>query len=430
MEQERITTDIPGITEQRENIGKDLEKSFEDRQIWEKNCKASELGQITAENNKNNCMLRAVESKFEVTKHRKDIIESTINSLNRKLMSLKDKMGNFHANIRELEHEKLAPANLQLPEYSNELDEEYDQLELGADGSLELFLLEQQQKDDQKTRSELEKSLDFSNHQKNKEDVRRLKKDQAIEAQLSKLHRKHEKRAEMLVELEEAQSRRIAVNDELKDIDLQLMKSKLAHLEKDETRVVELLSNEFGEVYGRLKDLCHCSDPDYEVTFKLAIKKYSEAILVDSSATALKCIQYLKDNCIPSEIFLPLKENELKEKNSSLEVLPNLQRQGIKLVKDVLVCDFPGIDVSKAVMYAAQKTLLCTDSATAAKASYNMSTRRNTVSLKILIYNTCLIPNFILFVVSGSYWHFESSLWYHYQIKYNNSLQGYRRFRS
>lgn len=368
---------LPEQKQQRENIEENFLKSIEDRQSLKKDLIEHELVRVT-DNHQHHCLLKAAEVKLAITKLREETTKRTITSLKGKLESVKVEEIEIQKIIGEIENEKLVASDIQLPKYSNELNEEHDRLEVETSGNLNLFLLEQHQKDDQKFRSEMEKSLEFWNNQKTKEDARKLQTDQVIEAQLTNLQSKTEKKTELLKNLLSSENRIKSISEEIKSIDLKLMKSKLARLEQEKSRVLELLK-EFGGVYGRLKDFCRSSDPEYDITLKLALKQHSDTILVDSTSTVLKCIQYLKDNSFPAELFLPL--NDLQDKSSSMKLHPNLQNQGIKCINDVLVCDSLEFDARKAVMFAAQKTLLCMDSQSATKAAYNIANKRQTVSI-------------------------------------------------
>lgn len=52
--------------------------------------------------------------------------------------------------------------------------------------------------------------------------------------------------------------------------------------------------------------MCHPQHKKYNVAVTKVLGKYMEAIVVDTEKTARQCIQYLKENLLDPETFLPL----------------------------------------------------------------------------------------------------------------------------
>lgn len=58
--------------------------------------------------------------------------------------------------------------------------------------------------------------------------------------------------------------------------------------------------------HGRLLEMCQPSHRRYQVAITKVLGKYMDAIVCDSEKTARECIQYMKDQRIEPETFLPL----------------------------------------------------------------------------------------------------------------------------
>ena len=82
------------------------------------------------------------------------------------------------------------------------------------------------------------------------------------------------------------------------------------------------MSWEFGRdclwQYGRLIDLCEPSHKKYQVAVTKVLGKYMDAIACDSEKTAKDCIQYMKEQRIAPETFLPLDYVEVRPVNEKL----------------------------------------------------------------------------------------------------------------
>jgi len=70
--------------------------------------------------------------------------------------------------------------------------------------------------------------------------------------------------------------------------------------------------------YGRLIDLCEPSHKKYQVAITKVLGKYMDAIACDSEKTAKDCIQYMKEQRIEPETFLPLDYVEVRPVNEKL----------------------------------------------------------------------------------------------------------------
>ena len=70
--------------------------------------------------------------------------------------------------------------------------------------------------------------------------------------------------------------------------------------------------------YGRLIDLCEPSHKKYQVAITKVLGKYMDAIACDQEKTAKDCIQYMKEQRIEPETFLPLDYVEVRPVNEKL----------------------------------------------------------------------------------------------------------------
>merc|ERR1719414_1523123 len=93
-----------------------------------------------------------------------------------------------------------------------------------------------------------------------------------------------------------------------------------------------------------------------------------EAIVVDCEATARQCIQYLKDQMLEPETFLPLDYIQAKPLKERLRNVAN--PRGVKLLYDVLRYDPP--DIKQAVLFVTNNALVCETPEDAMKVAYEM----------------------------------------------------------
>lgn len=70
--------------------------------------------------------------------------------------------------------------------------------------------------------------------------------------------------------------------------------------------------------HGRLIDLCEPSHKKYQVAITKVLGKYMDAIACDTEKTAKDCIQYMKEQRIEPETFLPLDYVEVRPVNEKL----------------------------------------------------------------------------------------------------------------
>lgn len=115
--------------------------------------------------------------------------------------------------------------------------------------------------------------------------------------------------------------------------------------------VIEALKSIF-PLRGRLVDLCSIPDNSYRVSITVALGKNLEAVVVDTTETAIACIRYLKEHRLPSLTFLPLNAVSGKEVSDRLRTFGG----SCKPVVDVL--DY-NPELENAIRYALGESLVC-----------------------------------------------------------------------
>jgi structural maintenance of chromosome 1 len=181
------------------------------------------------------------------------------------------------------------------------------------------------------------------------------------------------------------------INKELDQINGELGDAKVDRHEDDRRRkkaeVVENLKKLYPGVYDRLLNMCKPTHKRYNIGITRVMGKSMEAIVVDSERTGRLCIQYLKDQMMEPETFLPLDyiaNKPLKER------LRNVQHpKGVRLVFDVLKFEPPAIN--KAVLYATNNALICETPEDANVVAFDLGDgkRYDAVALDGTFYQKC-----------------------------------------
>ncbi|WAR26953.1 SMC1A-like protein [Mya arenaria] len=162
---------------------------------------------------------------------------------------------------------------------------------------------------------------------------------------------------------------------------LQKIKQKEHEMEENKKRVdkhesaramkkAELLENLkrlFPGVHGRLIDLCEPSHKKYQIAITKCLGKYMDGIICDTQKTAKECIQYMKEQRIEPETFLPLDYLDIRDPKN------------VKLVVDVIRYDPPSI--KKALIFACGNALVCETVEDARKVAFGLQERHKSVAL-------------------------------------------------
>lgn len=131
----------------------------------------------------------------------------------------------------------------------------------------------------------------------------------------------------------------------------------------------------FPGVRGRLLDLCTPTQRKYELAIATALGRYAEAIVVDEEATAVECIEYLRNQRAGQATFIPLDTVQTKPINDRLRTLSPHAR----LAMDVIQFD-PSVE--RAMHFACGNTVLCDTMDVARTLSFERNQRIKAVTLQ------------------------------------------------
>ncbi|VDN12431.1 unnamed protein product [Dibothriocephalus latus] len=127
--------------------------------------------------------------------------------------------------------------------------------------------------------------------------------------------------------------------------------------------------------HGRLMEMCQPSHRRYQIAITKVLGKYMDGIVCDSEKTAKDCIQYMKDQRIEPETFLPLDFLDVKPVDEKLREIndpPN-----VHLVIDVITCD--PVIAKKALQFACGNALVCETVEHARYVAYSMGERKKVI---------------------------------------------------
>ncbi|KAF2355591.1 SMCs flexible hinge, partial [Trinorchestia longiramus] len=137
---------------------------------------------------------------------------------------------------------------------------------------------------------------------------------------------------------------------------------------KKRQEIVENFKQLYSGVYDRMINMCQPIHKRYNVAITKVLGKYMEAIVVDTEKTARQCVQYLKDQMLDPETFLPLDYIQAKPLKERLRNIS--EPRNVKLLYDVLQYDPP--EIKRAVLFATNNALVCETPDDASKVAYEM----------------------------------------------------------
>ncbi|UYV72660.1 SMC1B [Cordylochernes scorpioides] len=243
----------------------------------------------------------------------------------------------------------------------------------------ELDSVNRDQKSDQdKYDNELRKKTEIESKIKQKraeldENIRRLDKlNEYIRTSEAGLQDLRQQEKEIGEEVHNSKKRLQEINEELESIMNKLGDAKVDKHEDSRRRkkaeIVDHFKKLFPGVYDRLVNMCEPTHKRYNVALTKVLGKNMEAIVVDTERTGRLCIQYLKEQMLDAETFLPLDYIDAKPLK---ERLRNIQSpKNVKLLYDALQYDPPAI--KRAVLYATNNALVCETAEDACKVAYEL----------------------------------------------------------
>ncbi|CAK9796362.1 Structural maintenance of chromosomes protein 1A [Anthophora quadrimaculata] len=176
---------------------------------------------------------------------------------------------------------------------------------------------------------------------------------------------------------------REAVQQELQNVSEQLENVKVNKFTNlrfnKEKETVNILQDFFSGVYGRLYNLCKPIHSRYNVAMIKAFGKYYKSIIVSTNKVAVQCINYLKEQQIGIETFLPLENLKIIPMQEELRRITNLQ--DVRLLYDIV--QFAPAEIHNAVAFVCKNTIVCETSEDARVLAYEIDPYRkyNCVSL-------------------------------------------------
>eukprot|EP00930_Biecheleria_cincta_P061734 TRINITY_DN4729_c0_g1_i1.p1 TRINITY_DN4729_c0_g1~~TRINITY_DN4729_c0_g1_i1.p1 ORF type:complete len:1235 (-),score=374.74 TRINITY_DN4729_c0_g1_i1:275-3979(-) len=128
-------------------------------------------------------------------------------------------------------------------------------------------------------------------------------------------------------EKEQLQQERQELLDTIQDI---TANERQVQRERELASVCKSLADACPGVHGRVVDLCQPSQKRLRVAVNVALAKFLDAIVVDSSESAKACVRYLKERMLPPMTFLPMADLRVAALDPRLQELVNSQR-GMRL---------------------------------------------------------------------------------------------------
>ena len=137
---------------------------------------------------------------------------------------------------------------------------------------------------------------------------------------------------------------------------------------KKKSEIVENFKRLYPGVFDRLINMSQPIHKKYNVAITKQLGRYMEAIVVDTESTARQCIQYLKDQMLEPETFLPLDYIQAKPLKERLRNITT--PKGVKLLYDVL--RYEPQDIKRAVLFVTNNALVCETPDDAMKVAYEL----------------------------------------------------------
>lgn len=346
-----------------------------------------------------------IEKKLETAKKSKasalkahDNHQNTIKELEEELNKVIERYEKWE---REMEKEKeahkqdIVMKESQKKEY-NRLKEEAARL--SSRYLKDLDSLEREQKADQdRHESEVRKKMDIegrirvlnNNLDENFKRIDKLKDN--LEVSETNLQELNKKKVEIEAIVNSSKEQVEQITRKLESINRELGDAKVDRHEderrKKKAEVVDNLKKLYPGVFDRLLNMCKPIHKRYNMAITKVMGKSMNAIIVDTERTGRQCIQYLKEQMLEPETFLPLDYIEVKPVK---ERLRNIQHpKNVKLLYDVIKYDPPTI--KRAVLYATNNALVCETAEDANIVAFDLGDgkRYDAVSLDGTFYQKC-----------------------------------------
>jgi structural maintenance of chromosome 1 len=310
----------------------------------------------------------------QITKHREkaDKHEDILADLDSKINEAKRDLEELQEEYETAKQEAAGPDQVTL---SEEQEEEYERVkEAAAAASVQprrkLKQIKQQlesaramaaETKEQLTEATSRKAELTREHKKLKDRIEKVAT--SIEKMEAERKAAQEELREAQLEAEKAERRREEIDVEIEKINASMREVRDDHRKnRDEERLKEAIKSlqmHFKGVQGRLVDLCRPTQRRYNLAVTVAAGKDMDAIVVDTRATAIECIRYLREQRVGTATFLPLDTIQVPSRESTERIRARVAQDGrFRLVADVISYDQ---SVEKAVLYAVGNTVVCDD---------------------------------------------------------------------
>ncbi|KAI1278821.1 Structural maintenance of chromosomes protein 1A [Halotydeus destructor] len=397
---EKIEEEIKGKKSHHTKLAKQLANI--DRQIRdvELNLNKKRPSYIKAKENASHIEKKLETARKSLTAAKKTHLnhQDAINELQEELDKVNKRYSKFEKE-NEKEREKLK-RDIVLEESQRK---EYDQLKekaakVSAKHLKDLDSLEREHKADndryeneQRKRQEIESRIRVLRNEE-EENIKRIEKlEDNVKTSDSSLTELQKKETEISEEVKFAKERISKLNEDLEKIIRELGDAKGDRHEDDRRRkkaeVVDHLKKLYPGVHDRMLNLCKPIHKRYNIAITRVMGKSMEAIVVDTEKTGRLCIQYLKDQMMEPETFLPLDYIEAKPLKERLRNIQN--PKGVRLVYDVLKFEPPAI--KRAVLFATNNALVCETPEDANMVAFDLGDgkRYDAVALDGTFYQKC-----------------------------------------
>lgn len=243
----------------------------------------------------------------------------------------------------------------------------------------ELDSINREQKSDQdrldnaqRRTAEIENRLRQKGHELDEAQKRVEKLMEHIRQSEASLEDQKRLRQELVSDVGYSKERIMQLQEQLENVTEQLGDARVDKHEdsrrKKKQEIVENFKQLYSGVYDRMINMCQPIHKRYNVAITKVLGKYMEAIVVDTEKTARQCVQYLKDQMLDPETFLPLDYIQAKPLKERLRNIKD--PRNVKLLYDVLQYDPP--EIKRAVLFATNNALVCETPEDASKVAYEM----------------------------------------------------------
>ena len=152
-------------------------------------------------------------------------------------------------------------------------------------------------------------------------------------------------------------ARKVAIEKELHEVTNSVVEAKSERRARETDQklheTVDTLKTHFAGVRGVLSELSQVMNPKYSLALSVAFGRHLDSVVVDTEATAMQCIHYLKEQRMFAITFVPLDTIKVKPVTESMRAL---REKGFPLAIDCVKFDE---ELTKAFLYALSDTLIC-----------------------------------------------------------------------